>query len=961
MESIRPMPPITSDSESSSEVPAVAPETEPELPLFRWKRKVTLIAGVIALIAAAVVLPPLINMGRYQRQVTALVSRSMGRPVRLRSVELHLLPRPGFVLNDLQVSEDPNFGAEPVLSANRVVASIGIFSLWRGRLAINRISVDEASLNLVRSPDGRWNLETLMMGGNTGQVSATAGKAGGARATFPYLEATNSRVNFKNGVEKSPYSLTDTDLSLWQDEPGKWRVRLRGQPVRTDIEMSPGDSGILRMEATLKAAPQLRDMPLTLQADWREAQLGQLSRLIFGSDAGWRGDLRADVEVQGTLSSAQTKARLRATSVRREEFAPDTPLDFDANCGFMYLHSQNALHDISCDTAIGGGLLHLNADLPGSVGSPSATLEVQQLPLQAGLDLLRTVRSGFAPGISARGTANGMLKYEKVAESEPAKSAVKSGASARVRAGRRAVAVPAQTNNLQGEIVVDGAALHGGGLKDTLVLPRMSWTPVLVPDANAGPGSGEASLAGLATQFSLNFAPVSGAPTLAEKRPPALAKPRKGGPAQAPPAEETARPVSARPVSVRFAFTAEGFNTELSGTAPPARLLELAYAFGAPRLDAADSLVGGSADFDLKAAGNWIHPTEYLPATVKAASSTDAGPAHTTASAPAPVRGLAGTLELRDVQWKPSFLASPVLFGQANVTIAGGAMVIHSDFTFGTAAKTASTTSRTDAETQVAGTLSASAPFECAADDCVPQVQLVFGDLDAAAFQAALLGPAPPKTLLSPLIDKMRSSSKPVWPPASVTLQASSVALGEITLEKPEIHVQLANGDVKLESWQAGLLGGEAKGTGTFTWDANAPVYNLEGSVTQVDPAALSAVLQGADAGAWSGKQLSGSGKIQFSGRTGKDFAASAAGSVDFNWPGGVVTTAAQPSLRFDSWKGTLAVGDGKAQLGDNVMVSGRRSSSVAGTIVFGSPVKLTFTPSPAKAGRAGKAGPDAK
>ena len=74
----------------------------------------------------------------------------------LSSVELRLLPWPGFVLTDLTVDEDPAFGAEPVLHASSVTTAIRLLSLWRGRLEISSISVDEASLNLVRNREGRW-------------------------------------------------------------------------------------------------------------------------------------------------------------------------------------------------------------------------------------------------------------------------------------------------------------------------------------------------------------------------------------------------------------------------------------------------------------------------------------------------------------------------------------------------------------------------------------------------------------------------------------------------------------------------------------------------------------------------------------------------------------------------------------------------------------------------------------
>jgi AsmA family len=109
--------------------------------------------GVLTLLLAVIIVPPLVNIGRYKARIAEAISASLGRPVRLASVELRLFPRPGFVLTDLTVDEDPAYGAEPLLHANTVMASIRFASLWRG-LEISRISVDEASLNLVRMPAG---------------------------------------------------------------------------------------------------------------------------------------------------------------------------------------------------------------------------------------------------------------------------------------------------------------------------------------------------------------------------------------------------------------------------------------------------------------------------------------------------------------------------------------------------------------------------------------------------------------------------------------------------------------------------------------------------------------------------------------------------------------------------------------------------------------------------------------
>ena len=153
------------------------------------------------------------SVSRYKSRITHLISASLGRPVRLSSVEVRLLPRPGFVLTDLTVEEDPAYGAEPVLHANTVTASIRLLSLWRGRLEMDSISVDEASLNLVRTDASGWNLDSLLRTATAQAQSAAARpRAPGKPVKLPYLEATNSRINIKNGAEKLPFSLLNAEI-----------------------------------------------------------------------------------------------------------------------------------------------------------------------------------------------------------------------------------------------------------------------------------------------------------------------------------------------------------------------------------------------------------------------------------------------------------------------------------------------------------------------------------------------------------------------------------------------------------------------------------------------------------------------------------------------------------------------------------------------------------------------------
>jgi uncharacterized protein involved in outer membrane biogenesis len=95
----------------------------------RW---ILLAAVILALLAF--VLPPLVNISRYQHRIADNISRSIGRQVHISSVKLHLLPLPGFEFADFSVQEDPQFGAEPILHSSSVVADLRLSSLWRGKL-----------------------------------------------------------------------------------------------------------------------------------------------------------------------------------------------------------------------------------------------------------------------------------------------------------------------------------------------------------------------------------------------------------------------------------------------------------------------------------------------------------------------------------------------------------------------------------------------------------------------------------------------------------------------------------------------------------------------------------------------------------------------------------------------------------------------------------------------------------
>ena len=870
-----------------------------------WKRRRLWLALIFILILLAVAtVPPLVSVSHYKSQITSLIARSVGRPVRLSSVEVRLLPRPGFVLSDLIVEEDPAYGAEPVLHAETVTASIRMLSLWRGKLEIGRISVDNASLNLVREPDGHWNLDPLFRTATTKSISGASG-TNARRASLPYLEATNSRINIKNGAEKLPYSLVGTDLSFWQENPGDWRIRLRGQPARTDLTIDLADTGIVRLEASMRRARELREMPVHLDLEWREAQLGQLTRLLVGSDPGWRGDLTGELHLDGTADAAHIKTRLRAIGVHRAEFAPATPLDFDANCDFLYHFSARAIENLACDSPLGDGTIHFAGNMGGENKSPQFSVELNRIPVGAGLDALRTVRSDFAPGLEVKGAISGKISYaEKEVQSNPGKKPASKGKMGRIHAAK---VRPDTPGPLTGSLTVDGFELSGDGLRTAVLVPKIVMEPVSgLPDAAAGPPEPQA----LSAKVGI---PAGGA----------------------------------GPLNVGVRLSLSGYEVTMRGQASIARVRELAHVAGIPQSVPLDALAGDPMVLDLIADGPWL-PAEKNP--LGEVLPLEAGKSPPILLEPAGNSGdhLTGTLILRNANWKAAFLANHLAISNATVSLGGDDIVWDPvNFTYG----------------PVKGTGSLRIPTSCVSNHpCPDEFQIQFGVLDASALQAALLGAHEPNTLLSTLIERLSPTDSIPWPKLEGSVKADSFIVGPVTLQGATAAVQVDEKGIEFKRLGAGLLGGTVQGSGSLRTSADnqaKPNYIFSGSFAKLSPSAVGQLM------GWHyrGGTINGEGKIDLAGFTEKDLAASAKGNLHFEWKQGSIGTTESadgddtesetlaspvsavplPLTRFDRWSGDAEIADGAITLKESQVRRGVHQSPVAATVTLGSPVQLKF------------------
>lgn len=391
-------------------------------PRFKFLRSKRGLATVAALLLILFFFRP--GVYRLRNRIAGSIGSALDRRVAIDNVHLRLLPRPGFDLEGLVIYDDPAFSAEPMIRAQEVSAAIRLRSLLRGQLEIATLSATEPSVNLVRNSEGRWNLASLLERNAKIPVAPTAKPAYERRPAFPYLEASNARINFKIGETKKSYALMDADVALWQESENSWSARIRAEPVRTDVNLT--DTGLLQINATWQRAPSVRTTPVEITAQWQKGQLGQITKLLSGKDRGWWGGVNVAAKLSGTPEALQIESRIAIADFHRYDIVERENLRLETSCTGQYDAATGIFANLLCESPVGDGALRLRGTL-APFAQPRGydlTIEARKIPLTSVVRLARQakkqipadlVASGLLNGEfhGANGLANGLLVSEK--------------------------------------------------------------------------------------------------------------------------------------------------------------------------------------------------------------------------------------------------------------------------------------------------------------------------------------------------------------------------------------------------------------------------------------------------------------------------------------------------------------------------------------------------------------------
>jgi hypothetical protein len=372
-----------------------------------WKPALAILFLVIAVQAGVSLLA---RTHRVHDYLVAHLERAFGRPVEVASFDARILPSLQLNANGVTVGEDPTFGHEYFLRAERLSAGLRWRGLLRGHFEFGTMSLNKPSLILVRNSEGRWNLERWLPPAKTELLQNTR-VYGPPSPVAPVnrlekIEFDEGRINFKTGNDKLPFAFTNVSGSVEQISPGRWQLQLEAQPWRSGVSLQ--SAGTIKVFGDV-AGTSARLQPAEITLHWSEASLADIFRLFRGQDYGVRGVFALDATAKSGIAKEdgtgdwKFSAQGRASQIHRWDLTEraDNPR-LNANVKGRWNVDAGSL--VAEETAVEGPRSNLRGMFRLAGGSASSMeLRLDSLGIQAS-DLLAWYRA-FHPGVDEGVTA----------------------------------------------------------------------------------------------------------------------------------------------------------------------------------------------------------------------------------------------------------------------------------------------------------------------------------------------------------------------------------------------------------------------------------------------------------------------------------------------------------------------------------------------------------------------------
>ena len=447
------------------------------------------IALGLALLAAQIGAFFFAGTRRVQGYLTAHLERAFGRPVEVKRFNLLLLPVPRFDAESVTIGEDPAFGNEYFLRAERLSANLSWTGFLHGRFEFGTLALSRPSLILVRNQEDRWNIERWLPPARNSLPDTSRPNTGSEPANpanrLHKIDFEDGRVNFKIISDKLAFAFTDVSGSVEQVSPGRWQLQISAQPWRSGVTLQ--STGNVFVQGDL-AGTSARLQPAEIHVHWDEVSLADLFRLIHGQDYGLRGAFALDAVAKSGAPADETSGiravltpgdwgfsiQARASHIHRWDLTErsDNPgLNFNLLGRWNIAAGDVRADRVTIETAKSN--LRGNAQFT-NVGPRSLNVRIDSSGIQAA-DLLAWYRA-FRPGVNDKVSVAGFLTGGITLSGWPLRVDSAAFSSAGGELLTPALGAPVRAGAVRG-------SLTGGKL--TVEPVRLAYTPAATPERSS--------------------------------------------------------------------------------------------------------------------------------------------------------------------------------------------------------------------------------------------------------------------------------------------------------------------------------------------------------------------------------------------------------------------------------------------------------------------------------------------
>jgi hypothetical protein len=265
--------------------------------MTRVTRRWMIVLAALAVSAIAVALAFQLALRRLHGGIEA----ALGPRATLETISLQW---PGVELRGLRVRAQPGrWPAADELSARRVIVVPALSSLWRSGWRVASVTVEDASLSLLRTRDGKLRvLPSLLEGARDGDADSSSGSRGSSSVHIDELQLRNAVIEFHDAsvadARGVPHRIR---LEALNADVGPLALPALDERVAVSLQArlkGPQRSGALSLQGHL--TPASRDAELALQVRGLDLVTLQPYLLRSNESAIKRGtlDLALDAKVK---------------------------------------------------------------------------------------------------------------------------------------------------------------------------------------------------------------------------------------------------------------------------------------------------------------------------------------------------------------------------------------------------------------------------------------------------------------------------------------------------------------------------------------------------------------------------------------------------------------------------------------------------------------------------------------